>query len=61
VACTVKAKDGTTWTWVLTGTSVVRQNGTKTSESALKAGETVLAAGPVTGTARGARLVVIRK
>lgn len=58
---TVKAKDGTTWTWALTGTSVVRQNGTKTSESALTAGETVLAAGPVTGTTRDARLVVIRK
>jgi hypothetical protein len=58
---TVKAKDGTTWTWALTGTSVVRQNGTKTSESALTAGETVLAAGPVTGRTRDARLVVIRK
>ena len=57
---TVRATDGTTWTWVLTSTSVLRENGARTSAKSLAAGQTVLAAGPVTGTTRAARLVVIR-
>lgn len=57
---TVKATDGTTWTWVLTSTSVVREDGSRTSAKSLAAGQLVLAAGPVSGTTRDARLVVIR-
>lgn len=56
----VRAEDGTTWTWVLTGTSVVREDGTRAKASALAAGQTVFAAGQVSGTTRDARLIVIR-
>jgi hypothetical protein len=57
---TVRATNGTTWTWVLTSASIVREDGTRTSASSLASGQLVLAAGPVTGTTRDARLVVIR-
>lgn len=57
----VRAGDGTTWTWTLTGTSVVRENGTKEPASALAQGEAVFAAGSVTNETRDARLIVIRK
>jgi hypothetical protein len=57
---TVRATDGTTWTWVLTSASIVREDGTRTSASNLASGQLVLAAGPVSGTTRDARLVVIR-
>jgi hypothetical protein len=54
----VKAADGTTWTWHLVSDTVVRKSGSKTS--ALSAGETVFAAGPVVSGTRDARLIVIR-
>jgi hypothetical protein len=57
----VRAADGTTWTWVLTGTSVVRENGAKEAQSALAAGQAVFAGGQVTSGTRDARLIVIRK
>lgn len=57
---TVKATDGTTWTWVLTSASVVREDGSRTSAKSLAPGQLVLAAGPVSGSTRDARLVVIR-
>jgi hypothetical protein len=57
---TVRAKDGTTWTWVLTSTSVVREDGTRASASKLAVGQPVFAAGPVSGATRVARLIVIR-
>ncbi len=57
---TVKAADGTTWTWVLTSTSVVREDGARTPSSTLAAGQSVFAGGPVSGTTRDARLIVIR-
>lgn len=57
---TVRAKDGTTLTWVLTSTSVVRENGARAAASALAAGQSVFTAGPVSGTTRDARLIVIR-
>jgi hypothetical protein len=57
---TVRAKDGTTLTWVLTSTSVVREDGSRTPASKLAAGQSVFAAGPVSGTTRDARLIVIR-
>jgi hypothetical protein len=57
---TVRAADGTTWTWVLTSGSVVRQDGTRTTAAALADGKPVFAAGPVTGATRDAALIVIR-
>lgn len=55
----VQAKDGTTWTWVLPGNTVIRQNGQKTSPSALSSGERVFAGGPVVSGGYDARLIVI--
>lgn len=57
---TVRATDGATWTWVLTSASIVRQDGSRTSAKSLASGQLVFAAGPVTGTTRDARLIVIR-
>jgi hypothetical protein len=57
---TVRASDGNTQTWVLTSASIVREDGTRTSASSLADGQLVLAAGPVSGTTRDARLIVIR-
>ncbi len=56
----VKAKDGTTWNWTLVSDSVVRQDGTKTTSSALSAGELVFVGGPVVSGSHDARLIVIR-
>ena len=56
----VQSADGTTWTWHIVSNTVVRQNGSKTTASALSAGETVFAGGPVVSGARDARLIVIR-
>jgi hypothetical protein len=56
----IKAADGTTWTWQIVSDTVVRKNGAKTTTSALSAGETVFAGGPVVSGARDARLIVIR-
>ena len=57
----VRAKDGVSQTWLLTGTSVVRENGTKEPEGTLAPGQPVFVGGPVTAGARDARLIVIRK
>lgn len=57
----IRAKDGTTQTWTLSGTSVVREDGSKEAASALAQGQTVFAGGPLTGGTRDARVVVIRK
>lgn len=56
----VRAADGTTWTWVLTGASVVRRSGARTQATALAAGQRVFAAGSVISGKRDARLIVIR-
>jgi hypothetical protein len=56
----VRAPDGTTWTWLIVSDTVVRQNGGKTTTSALAAGQTVFAGGPVVNGAKDARLIVIR-
>ena len=56
----ITAADGTTWTWHIVSNTVVRQNGAKTTTSALSAGETVFAGGPVVSGNRDARLIVIR-
>jgi len=56
----VRAPDGTTWTWDLTSSTVVRESGQKTSAGALAAGEQVWTGGPVVSGAMDARLIVIR-
>lgn len=56
----IRATDGTTWTWTLTGTSVVREDGTRMPASTLKQGQAVFTGGSVTGGTRDARLIVIR-
>ncbi|MGH3194989.1 MAG: hypothetical protein ACRDNT_03445 [Streptosporangiaceae bacterium] len=56
----IKAPDGTTWTWLIVSDTVVRENGAKTTTSALSAGETVFAGGPEASGAKDARLIVIR-
>jgi hypothetical protein len=57
----VRARGGTTWLWTLTSTSVVREDGKRGTGSALKPGELVFTGGPVTGSTRDVRLIVIRK
>jgi len=56
----IKSPDGTTWTWKIVSDTVVRKDGAKTTASALSAGETVFAGGPVVSGARDARLIIIR-
>jgi hypothetical protein len=56
----VQAKDGTTWTWVLGSSSVIRESGKRVAASALSDGENVFAGGPVVGGTYDARLIVIR-
>ena len=58
---TVRAADGTIWTWVLTAASVVRQDGTRTTAGALADGQPVFAGGSVTSGTHDALLLVIRK
>jgi hypothetical protein len=56
----IKSPDGTTWSWQIVSDTVVRKNGSKTTTSALSAGETAFAGGLVVSGARDARLIVIR-
>ncbi|HUY51637.1 MAG TPA: hypothetical protein VMV92_39035 [Streptosporangiaceae bacterium] len=56
----VRATDGTTWTWDLVSSTVVREHGAKTQRSALSAGQPVWVGGPVVSGAKDARLIVIR-
>jgi hypothetical protein len=56
----VRAADGTTWTWDLVSNTVVRENGSKTSQSALATGEPVWVGGPVLSGVKDARLIVIK-
>jgi hypothetical protein len=56
----VNAADGTTWTWDLVSNTVVRQDHKKATASALAIGQRVFAGGPLSGSTRDARLVVIR-
>lgn len=59
-AIVVRAADGTTWSWDLVSSTVVREHGEKTPASALASGEPVWVGGPVVSGAKDARLVVIR-
>ncbi len=56
----VKAPDGTTWTWVLVSSTVVRHDHQLAGTSALASGERVFVGGPMSGSAHDARLIVIR-
>lgn len=56
----IKSPDGTTWTWKIVSDTVVRKNDGKTTASALSAGETVFAGGPVVSGARDARLIIVK-
>jgi len=56
----VRAVDGSTETWDLVSSTVVREHGKKTSTSALTSGDPVWVGGPVISGARDARLIVIR-
>jgi hypothetical protein len=56
----VQAKDGTTWTWVLGSSTVIREKGKRVAASVLSDGETIFAGGPVVSGAYDARLIVIR-
>ena len=57
---TVRASDGTTWTWGLVSTTVVRDRQGKVGESQLTAGTPVWAGGPVVQGTKDARLIVLR-
>jgi hypothetical protein len=56
----VKAADGTTWTWDLTSSTVVRDGSGKVGQSALASGEPVWVGGPVVNGAKDARLIFVR-
>ena len=57
---TVKAGDGTNWTWDLVSTTIVRDRQGKVSQSELATGTQVWAGGPVVQGAKDARLIVVR-
>jgi hypothetical protein len=56
----VQAKDGTTWTWVLESSTVIRQGGQKSATSALSDGEHVFAGGSVISGGYDAKLIVVK-
>ena len=57
---TVKASDGTTWTWDLVSTTVVRDRQGKIGQSALTSGTPVWVGGPAVQGTKDARLIVVR-
>jgi hypothetical protein len=59
-ALTVRAADGTTWSWDIVASTIIRESGHKVAQSRLADGETVLVAGPVAGGTNDARLIRIR-
>jgi hypothetical protein len=56
-AVTVRAHDGTTWTWDLTGSTAIHAAGQATAKAKLAAGDRVFVGGPVVSGARDARLI----
>lgn len=58
---TVRAADGTTWTWALSNRTIVVAERVRTAPSSLASGDRLFVGGPVTGSVRGARLIVVRK
>ncbi|HXB47485.1 MAG TPA: hypothetical protein VNW50_06940 [Streptosporangiaceae bacterium] len=59
-AVTVKAPDGTMWTWDLTASTTVRAAGQDTAQAKLATGDRIFVGGPVVSGARDARLIRIR-
>ncbi len=57
---TVRAVNGTTWTWDVTASTVIRESGQTVAPSSLADGERVLVAGQVVSGANDARLIRIR-
>jgi hypothetical protein len=60
-AIVVTAADGTTWTWDLLPSTVIRSAGHQVTAKRLADGEQVIVAGPVTSGVNDARLIRIRK
>ncbi len=56
---TVRAADGTTWTWTLMSNTVVRKDRARSSAANLAAGDPVFVGGPEQGQVRGARLIIV--
>ena len=56
----VQAADGSTWTWQLVSTTVVRDKTGKISTSTLAVGEPVWVGGPVVSGVKDARLIFVR-
>jgi hypothetical protein len=56
----VQAADGSSWTWQLVSTTVVRDGTGKISESSLAVGEQVWVGGPVADGVKDARLIFVR-
>jgi hypothetical protein len=56
----VRAADGSTWTWQLVSTTVVRDRTGKISTSTLAVGEPVWVGGPVVSGVKDARLIFVR-
>jgi hypothetical protein len=57
---TVKASDGTTWTWDQVSTTIIRDRQGKIGQSALTSGTPVWVGGPVVQGTKDARLIVVR-
>ncbi|HEY1920701.1 MAG TPA: hypothetical protein VGH27_34455 [Streptosporangiaceae bacterium] len=55
----VKAKNGTTWTWTVDSSSVIKQNSKTASSTALFNGDKVFVAGPESGSTKDARAILI--
>lgn len=58
-AITVLAKDGTTWTWDLSTSTVVREAGSVVAQDKLSTGEQILVGGQVVSGVNDARLIRI--
>lgn len=56
----VRAPNGTEWTWDTASSPLVRESGKAASDRALTAGARVFVGGQVVGSARDAKLIVIR-
>jgi hypothetical protein len=59
-AVTVRAPDGTTWTWQVVPNAILRESGSKVPASKLATGEQVLVIGQVVNGANEAKLINIR-
>jgi len=58
-AVTVRAHDGTTWTWDLTASTAIHSARRATAQAKLAAGDRVFVGGPVVSGGRDARLIRI--